>query len=93
MCWRTELLIRETFTGWRNELSGTSYSSAKGNEKSHRDGIAPCSNTGWGGCPESSFAEEDLGVLVNNRLKVSTPEIHSNLNYSVSFYDSRGGIQ
>lgn len=57
------------------------------------DGIAPYSNTGCCDCPESSFAEEDLGVLVINRLNVSTPKIHSNLNYSVTFYDSRGGIQ
>lgn len=50
---------------------------------------APCSNTGWG----DSFAKEDLRVLVGNRLNVSTPEIHSNLNYPVTFYYSRGGIQ
>jgi len=94
MCWRAELPPRGTLMDWRNELSGPSRSSAKGSEKSRTwDGIASCNNTGWGDFPETSFAEGVLRVLVDNRLNVRTPEIHSNLNYSVTFYDSRGGIQ
>lgn len=52
---------------------GIPWSSARGNAKSYTwGGITPCSKDRLGIKLESSFAERDRGILVDNRVNVSS---------------------
>jgi len=60
------LSSRETWTGWRNGLTGTSQSSAKGNVKSCTwRGVTPGTIPPQANQLESGWAEKDLVVLLD----------------------------